>query len=60
VSKSGRYHASISLDGVVTDRVREVMGYINLDTMQVASKAQELVGYLLEGSLYDCRTGGEG
>ncbi len=44
----------------MTDRVGEIMGYINLDTLQAASKAQELVGYLLEGSLYDCRTGGEG
>jgi hypothetical protein len=42
VSKSGRYHASISFDGVVTDRFGDVMGYINLDTFQVASK----VGFL--------------
>ena len=27
VSKTGRYHASISFDGVVTDRVGEVMGF---------------------------------
>ncbi len=32
----------------------------NLDTLQAASRAQELIGYILEDSVYDCRTGGEG
>ncbi len=76
VSKSGKYHASIDFEGVVSDRFGDCIGYLvsvivsyckapltgrqNLETFQAASRAQELIGYIVEGSLYDCRTGGEG
>ena len=59
IGKTGKLHASIGLDGVVLNRFGDLMGYINLEAEKVASAAQELIGYALEESLYDCRMGDE-
>lgn len=55
VSKTGAYHASIALDGTVEDRFGDLLGYLDLDDLKAASPAQQLVGYIMADSLYDCR-----
>lgn len=60
VSKSGAFHSSIALDGEVTDRFGDVMGYLDLDEMRAFSRVQEPLGYMLSESLYESRGGGDG
>ena len=55
VGKTGKFHASISLEGVVTDRFGDVLGYIDLEDMKCASAIQEFQGYMMSDSCYDCR-----
>lgn len=58
VGKTGKFHSSISLEGTVTDRFGDVLGYIDLDEMKCASAAKEFVGYMMSDSCYDCRGSG--
>ena len=55
IGKSGKFHASISLQGVVQNRFGDIVGFLNLEAKKAASAAEELIGYTLEESLYDCR-----
>jgi hypothetical protein len=41
-NQAGTYHASISFDGVVTDRFGECLGYIHFEERKVASPVQEV------------------